>query len=164
MLDYENIEVKDLPPSPMSSPTLVGIESGAFTKLGELEAELEGVKAELDASRANADDWHKRHTSMYNALGEMQDRLKGILTELVNSGSIEKEYAKTIADHCGIEVTRYIGVSGNITFSANVEVSVFDEDDLDTYSFSASYLSLEYQGEDVIDLNYDIEHVEEDYS
>jgi hypothetical protein len=164
MLDYENVEVKDLPPSPMSSPTLVGIESGAFTKLGELEAELEGVKAELDASRANADDWRNRHMSLYNNLGEMQEQLKNVLTELVSSGSIEKEHAKTIADHCGIEVTRYVGVSGNITFSANVEVSVFDEDDLDTYSFSASYLSLEYQGEEVIDLNYDIEHVEEDYS
>ena len=160
MLDYDGIEMKDLPPSPM----LVGVETQTFTKLGELETELEGVKAELDASRANADDWRLRHTSMYNQLGEMQDKLKKILTELVSSGSIEKEHAKTIADECGIEVTRYVGVSGNISFSANVEVSVFDEDDLDTYSFSASYLSLEYQGEDVIDLNYDIENVEEDYS
>jgi hypothetical protein len=160
MLDYENLEVKDFPPSPSEQGTLVGI---AVDTIEGLQTELEGVKAELDASRANADDWHNRHTSMYNALGEMQDRLKGILTELVNSGSIEKEYAKTIADHCGIEVTRYIGVSGNITFSANVEVSVFDEDDLDTYSFSASYLSLDYQGEEVIDLQYDIENVEEDY-
>jgi len=162
MLDYENIEVKDLPPSPIEQGTLIGI--AVDTKIEELQKELEGVKAELDASRANADDWRNRQTYVYNQLGEMQDRLKGILTELVNSGSIEKEYAKTIADHCGIEVTRYIGVSGNITFSANVEVSVFDEDDLDTHNFSATYLCLDYNGEEVIDLNYDIEHVEEDYS
>jgi len=159
MMDYEDIEVKDLP----ASPTLVGIESGAFTKLGELEAELEGVKAELDASRANAEDWSNRHTYIYNQLGELQEKLKKALTELVSSGSIEKEHAKTIADECGLEVTKYVGVTGNISFSANVEVSVFDEDDLDTYSFSASYLSLDYDGEAVEDLQYDIENVEEDY-
>jgi chromosome segregation ATPase len=99
MLDYENIEIKDLPPSPIEQGTLIGI--AVDTKIEELQKELEGVKAELDASRANADDWRNRQTSMYNQLGELQERLKGILTELVNSGSIEKEYAKTIADHCG---------------------------------------------------------------
>jgi hypothetical protein len=163
MMDYEDIEVKDLPPSPMSSPTLVGIETGAFTKLGELEAELEGVKAELDASRQNAEDWHNRHSNVWNNISALETNLKNVLGELVAQGSIEKEHAKTIADKCGIEVTKVISFSGNISFSANVEVSIFDEDELDTYSLSASYLNLDYDGEPVSDLEYDIENVEEDY-
>lgn len=161
MQDFENIdiEVKDLPPS----PTLVGIETGAFTKLGELEEELEGVKAELDASRANAEDWRERYTKVWNNISTLETNLKDALNDLVAEGSIDKESAKTIADKCGIEVTKVISFSGSISFSANVEVSIFEEDELDIHSLSASYLNLDYDGDAVQDLEYDIEHVEEDY-
>jgi len=163
MLDYEGFEVKDLPPSPIEQGTLVGIETGAFTKLGELEAELEGVKAELDASRQNAEDWATRHSTLWTNISTLETNLKDVLNELVAEGSVDKESAKTIADKCGIEVTKVISFSGNISFSANVEVSIFDEDELDTYSLSASYLNIDYDGEPVTDLMYDIESVEEDY-
>ena len=161
MLDYENIEIKDLSVSPSEQGTLIGIS--VDTKIEQLQEELEGVKAELDASRLNAEDWRERYTKIWNNISTLETNLKDALNDLVAEGSIDKESAKTIADKCGIEVTKVISFSGNISFSANVEVSIFEEDELDIHSLSASYLCLDYDGEPVKDLEYDVEHVEEDY-
>ncbi len=156
MMDYENIEIKDLP----ASPTLVGIESGAFTKLSELETELEGVKAELDASRANANDYSERWSKARTELYTLKNTLKDILVEQVGNDGITPESAKYIAEGCEIELTKTVTITGTVTFSATVDVSMFEDvDDMSRYNLYGD-LSLTYDSEEVDMVDYDIEEAE----
>jgi hypothetical protein len=95
-------------------------------------------------------------------IGYQKDNVKNILLEMYEDDRISKEDGERLAEALEIEVVKYLDVQGTISFSGKIQVSVFDDvDNLHTWDFG-SQLSVSYDGtgEDLEDLDYDIEDVD----
>jgi hypothetical protein len=152
MLDYENIEIKDLPPTPAEDNSL-GIETA-------LALQIQDLTKQLEQSKANANDYSERWSKARTELYTLKNTLKDILVEQVGNDGITPESAKYIAEGCEIELTKTVTITGTVTFSATVDVSMFEDvDDMSRYNLYGD-LSLTYDSEEVDMVDYDIEEAE----
>jgi hypothetical protein len=151
MMDYENIEIKDLPAVPSEGD--LGIETALAMQITDLQKQLE-------MSKANANDYSERWSKARSELYTFKNTLKDILVEQVSNDGITTESAKYIAEGCEIELTQTVRITGTVSFSGVVEVSLFDDiDDMNHYNLS-SQMSMDYDGEELYDFDCDVEDAE----
>jgi hypothetical protein len=165
MMDYENIniEMKDLPPvggvltpgrhaGEMSEANL-GIETALAMQITDLQKELE-------LSKANANDWSNRHSEAQTTLRDMRYNLGELLKTQIESELITNTGAKEIAELIGLDLTKTVNVSGTITFSGQIEISIFDDvDELSRYDVEAD-VNVSYEYDCLNSFDYDVDSVE----
>jgi len=85
-----------------------------------------------------------------------------LIVDAVAEDELGKTKAREILEECNIEATKTVSISGNITFSGTVEISVFDDEDLEDvrYNTNVSNLEVDFNGEELSGLEYDTEDVE----
>jgi hypothetical protein len=153
-MDYNNIEHKDLPPvggvlSGTVSEGDLGIETALANRVNDLTRELE-------ASVSNAKLWEEN----YYRECKKASTLEQALPKMVSNELITNTGAKEIADIFGLEITKTVSVSGNISFAGQIEISIFeDTDELDRYELEAE-LSVSYGYNDLSRFDYDLDSVE----
>ena len=145
------IEFANLPPVENND---LGIETALAYRVKDLEAELESVKA-------GSARWEE---SFYNQNRKHSDMVEGIeklLINLIDRELITNTGAQELAEMAGINPTKTVTVTGTISFSGQIEMSVFDDiDNLDRYDISVSGLDLDYNYDSIVNLDYDLESVE----
>jgi hypothetical protein len=163
MMDYENIEMKDLPPvggvltpgrhaGEMSEANL-GIETALAMQITDLQKELE-------LSKANANDWSNRHSEAQTTLRDMRYNLGELLKTQIEHELITNTGAKEIAELVGLDLTKSVNVSGTITFSGQIEISIFDDvDELSRYDVEAD-VNVSYEYDSLNSFDYDVDSVE----
>ena len=161
MQDFENIniEMKDLPPvggvltpgrhaGEMSEANL-GIETALAMQITDLQKELE-------LSKASASRWEENYYGERNKVNTLEQ----VLPKMVSDELITNTGAKEIADIFGLEITKSVNVSGTITFSGQIEISIFDDvDDLSRYELDAD-VNVSYSYDSLSNFDYDLDSVE----
>jgi hypothetical protein len=163
MMDYENVEFKDLPP--VSGVLTPGRHAGEMSEanLGietALAMQITDLQKELELSKANANDWSNRHSEAQTTLRDIRYNLGELLKSQIESELVTNTGAKEIAELVGIELTKSVNVSGSINFSGQIEISIFeDTDELSRYELDAD-VNVSY-GYDALDnFDYDLDNVE----
>ena len=164
MMDYENIEFKDLPPvsgtlSGKLEPELVGIEVNQDGSLGietALAMQISDLQKELELAKASASRWEENYYSERNKVNTLEQ----VLPKMVSDEEITNSGAKDIAEIFGLEITKMVNVSGTITFSGQIEISIFDDtDDLSRYELDAD-VNVSYSYDSLSNFDYDLDSVE----
>jgi hypothetical protein len=154
MMDYENVEFKDLPPK----PELVGIEV-EDNSLGietALALQISDLQKELEIAKASASRWEENYYGERNKVNTLEQ----VLPKMVSDELITNSGAKDIAEIFGLEITKMVNVSGNITFSGQIEISIFDDvDDLSRYELDAD-VNVSYLYDSLSNFDYDVDSVE----
>jgi hypothetical protein len=163
MMDYENVEFKDLPPvggvlapgrhaGEMSEANL-GIETALANRVNDLTKELE-------ASKSNATRWEENYYRESRNLDEIRNKLGELLKTQIEHELVTNAGAKEIAELVGCQLTKTVNVSGSINFSGQIEISIFeDTDELDRYELEAD-LNVAYGYDALGNLDYDLDSVE----
>jgi hypothetical protein len=161
MQDFENIniEMKDLPPvGGVLSP---GRHAGEVSEgdLGietALAMQISDLQKELELSKASATRWEENYYSERNKVNTLEQ----VLPKMVSDELITNTGAKEIADIFGLEITKSVNVSGTITFSGQIEISIFDDvDDLSRYELDAD-VNVSYGYDSLSSFDYDLDSVE----
>jgi hypothetical protein len=158
MMDYENIEIKDLPPvggrhaGEMSEANL-GIETALAMQITDLQKELE-------LSHANANDWRERYTKEQNKIYEIHNNLGELLKTQIEHELVTNTGAKEIAELVGIELTKTVTVTGSVSFQGTIEISIFDDtDELSQYDIEVD-LNVSHDYDSLNNFDYDVESME----
>jgi hypothetical protein len=153
-MSLDGIETFTIINDPMIPESQHPVLTALNEKITSLEKQVAEANARTDYARSNA----SRYLQSFENL---ESSLKAVLLELHESEEIENDVAEKIATATGISLLKEILISGTITFSGKIEVSIFEE--VESYSLhhhlSAS-LDLDYEGESVTDLDYDVEDAE----
>jgi hypothetical protein len=127
---------------------------------GALASQVKDLNAKIVSLESNVEYQREIAVQNRNKLVTFENTLKDILISQVDSGDISIEAAKYISEGMGIEITKTVLVSGTISFSGRVDVSLFDDvDEMSRYNVYAN-LSVEYDGEDLYDFDCDVEDTE----
>jgi hypothetical protein len=163
LMGYKTVEHKDLPPvggvltpgrhaGEMSEGDL-GIETALANRVNDLTKELEVVKA-------SNDDWRERFGKEQNKIYEIRNNLGELLKTQIEHELITNTGAKEIAELVGVELTKTVNVSGTMSFSGQIEVSIFDDtDELSRYELDAD-LNVAYGYDALGNFDYDLDSVE----
>jgi hypothetical protein len=165
MQDFENIniEMKDLPP--VSGVLTPGRHAGEMSEanLGietALAMQITDLQKELELSKANANDWSNRHSEAQTTLRDMRYNLGELLKTQIDNELITNTGAKEIAELVGLDLTKSVNVSGTITFSGQIEISIFDDvDELSRYDVEAD-VNVSYEYDSLNSFDYDVDSVE----
>ena len=159
MMDYDNIEFKDLPPTG-------GILSGTAVESNDLGIEtalamqISDLNKELALSHANANDWRERFGKEQNKISEIRENLGELLKTQIEHELITNTGAKEIAELVGIELTKTVTVTGSVSFQGTIEISIFDDtDDLSQYDLEVD-LNVSHSYDSLNSFDYDVESME----
>ena len=161
MQDFENIniEMKDLPP--VSGVLTPGRHAGEMSEanLGietALAMQISDLQKELEIAKASASRWEENYYDERNKVNTLEQ----VLPKMVSDELITNSGAKDIAEIFGLEITKMVNVSGNITFSGQIEISIFDDvDDLSRYELDAD-VNVSYSYDSLSNFDYDVDSVE----
>ena len=158
MLDYENIEMKDLPPV---GGTLSGtVESNDLGIETALAMRVNDLQAELDASNEKATRWEENYYRETRKLSDIRDNLGELLKTQIEHELITNTGAKEIAELVGIELTKTVTVTGSVSFQGTIEISIFDDtDDLSQYDMEVD-LNVSHSYDSLGNFDYDVESME----
>ena len=157
MLDYENIEMKDLPPT---GGILSGTVEGDLGIETALAMRVNDLQAELDASNEKATRWEENYYRETRKLSDIRDNLGELLKTQIEHELITNTGAKEIAELVGIELTKTVTVTGSVSFQGTIEISIFDDtDDLSQYDMEVD-LSVTHNYDSMNNFDYDVESVE----
>ena len=91
----------------------------------------------------------------------MVEGLEKLLVNLIDKELITNTGAQEIAEMIGINPTKTVTVTGTISFTGQLEMSIFDDvDNLDRYDVSVSSFDLDYNYDSLSNVDFDIESVE----
>lgn len=163
LMGYKTVEHKDLPPvggvltpgrhAGEISEGDLGIETALANRVNDLTKELEVV-------RASNDDWRERFGKEQNKIYEIRNSLGELLKTQIEHELITNAGAKEIAELVGCELTKTVNVSGTMSFSGQIEVSIFDDtDELSRYELDAD-LNVAYGYDALGNFDYDLDSVE----
>lgn len=125
--------------------------------LQQLKDEISSLQADLAKALENEQFYRNLSANRARETDAVKNSLKDVLTQKFNEGELDSEVAKYIAEACEVELTRYVTISGNITFSGEVEVSMFEQFDEIAYNMSVDSIDISYDGEALGNLDYDVE-------
>jgi hypothetical protein len=128
---------------------------------------LTSLREQIETLTGQRDSWERDHNIMrdrwVNAKAAIE-ALKSNVRQLIvdNIDSLDRDFAEALAEAMDIELTKTVAISGSISFSGTVEVSIFDEEALDDvrYNTNVSDLTVDFNGEELSGLDYDTEDVE----
>lgn len=155
MSETDNIgnfgEYSPIPTEPINHPVLKDL----YERIADLESQRDSWKQDYDIMK-------QRWVQGLAAIDAIKSNVKEAILEAVNEDEIGKTKAREIFEACEIEATKTVTISGSISFSGEVEVSIFDEDVLDDvrYNLSTNNLEVEFNGEYLSGLDYDVEEAE----
>lgn len=158
LMGYKNVEHKDLPPvNGILSGTVpeadLGIETALANRVNDLTRELE-------ASKSNATRWEENYYRESRNLDEIRNKLGELLKTQIEHELVTNAGAKEIAELVGCELTKTVNVSGTMSFSGQIQISIFeDTDDLDRYELEAD-LNVAYGYDALENFDYDLDSVE----
>jgi hypothetical protein len=129
--------------------------------LQQLKDKIEDLEHLADSWKIDHDIMKERWIQGLAAIEAIKSNVKEAIVSAVEADDLGKTTAMEIFEACEIEHTKSVTISGNISFSGNVEVSVFDDtlDDV-RYNTSVSNLEVEFNGENLRHLEYDTDDVE----
>ena len=163
MMDYENIEMKDLPP--VGGVLTPGRHAGEMSEgdLGietALAMQITDLQKELELSHANANDWRERYTKEQNKIYEIRNNLGELLKTQIEQELVTNTGAKEIAELVGIELTKTVTVTGSVSFQGTIEISIFDDtDELSQYDIEVD-LNVSHDYDSLNNFDYDVESME----
>lgn len=151
------------------SPTLVGME---FVELPPVQnndlgietalaLRIKDLEAELEVQKAHRTSWEENYYRESRSHTDMLQGLEKLLVNLIDKELITNTGAQEIAELIGINPTKTVTVTGNISFTGQLEMSIFDDtDNLDRYDISVSGLDIDYNYDSLNHLDYDLDSVE----
>lgn len=155
MSETDNIgnfgEYSSVPAEPITHPVLKQLQD----KIADLEHDRDSWKQDHDIMK-------ERWVNGLAAIDAIKSNVKNAILEAVAEDELGKTRARELFEACEIEATKSVTISGSISFSGQVEVSVFDEDVLEDvrYNLSTNNLEIEFNGEYLSGIDYDIEEAE----
>lgn len=155
LMGYKNVEHKDLPPvgGVLSGTVDLGIETALANRVNDLTKELE-------IANANVRNWEENYYREARKLSEIRDNLGELLKTQIDHELVTNAGAKEIAELVGIELTKTVNVSGTLSFSGQIEISIFeDTDELNRYELEAD-LNVAYGYDALGNFDYDLDSVE----
>ena len=130
---------------------------------------LQQLKDKIADLEHDRDSWKQDHDIMkerwVKGLGEinsLKEKFKEAIAEAVGADDLGKTEGMAILDECGIDHTKSVTISGTISFSGTVDVSIFETDVLDdvSYNVSANHLEVEFNGEYLSGLDYNTDEAD----
>jgi hypothetical protein len=158
LMGYKNVEHKELPPvGGTLSGTVVeadlGIETALAMQIGDLKKDIEVL--ENKAKR-----WEENYYREARQIDEIRNNLGELLKTQIEHELVTNAGAKEIAELVGCQLTKTVNVSGTMSFSGQIEISIFeDTDELDRYELEAD-LNVAYGYDALGNFDYDLDSVE----
>jgi hypothetical protein len=149
-------------PNPIPASVVLGEAVSTHPVLTQLNEKVAKLEEQLEQANRSKDYYMNIATERGNSLFTLQNQIRTLIVDAVAEDELGKTKAREILEECNIEATKTVSISGNITFSGTVEVSVFDDEALDdvSYNTSVSSLDVDFNGESLDNLDYDTEDVE----
>ena len=150
----------NLVPDPIPASAVLGEAVNAHPVLTQFKEQIADLQHKSDSWQKDYEIMKERWVNSKAAIEAYKSNVKELIVD--NIDSLDRDFAEALAEAMDIELTKRVSISGNITFSGTVEVSIFDEDALEDvrYNTSVSDLSVEFNGEYLDDLDYETEDVE----
>lgn len=128
-------------------------------QIASLTNSIEEKNKTIEQNNFRIDTLRRQHDSFVEIL-------KSTITELYNEKAISESAATRICEDLDIEITSYVEVSGTVSFSGKVQVSIFENiHSVRPYDFSSQLdISYDATGESLEDFDYDIEDVDLTFS
>jgi len=147
-------------PNPIPASVVLGEAVSEHPVLAQLKEQIETLTGQRDSWKQDHDIMRDRWVNAKAGIEAMKSNVKELIVD--NIDSLDKDFAEALAEAMGIELTKTVAISGSISFSGTVEVSIFDEESLDDvrYNTNVSDLSIEFNGDYLSNLDYDTEDVE----
>jgi hypothetical protein len=130
---------------------------------------LQQLKDKIADLEHLADSWKTDHDIMKErwiqglaAIEAIKSNVKEAIVSAVEADDLGKTTAMEIFESCEIEHTKSVTISGSIVFSGNVEVSVFEDEELESviYNTSVNNIEVEFNGESLRHLDYNLDDAE----
>ena len=147
-------------PNPIPASVVLGEAVSEHPVLAQLKEQIETLTGQRDSWITDHNIMRDRWVNAKAAIEALKSNVKQLIVD--NIDSLDKDFAEALAEAMGIELTKTVVISGSISFSGTVEVSIFDEESLDDvrYNTNVSDLSIEFNGDYLERLEYDTEDVE----
>jgi len=161
LMGYKNVEHKDLPPvggiltpgAVVTDTVDLGIETALANRVNDLTKELE-------VAVSNAKRWEENYYRESRNLDQIRNNLGELLKTQIEHELVTNTGAKEIAELVGVELTKTVNVSGTLSFSGQIEISIFDDtDELNRYELEAD-LNVAYGYDALGNFDYDLDSVE----
>ena len=155
MSETDNIgnfgEYNAIPTESVNHPVLKGL----YERIADLEHDRDSWKQDHDIMK-------KRWVDGLAAIEAIKSNVKEAILSAVEADDLGKTTAQEIFEACEIEATKTVSISGSISFSGQVEVSIFEQDALDDvrYNTSVNNLEVDFNGEYLSNLDYDVDEAE----
>jgi hypothetical protein len=145
----------DLPPVPQTLPMDSDVE--------KLQAEIADLQKRLVAMTELKEKWYNSNQSAINASYTRENAVRSWLIEQVSENDLKREPAEALASIMGFEATRTVSISGTVSFTGELEVSIFEsEPEFSQYDAEINYFDVAINGEDVVNLDYGVEDLNVD--
>ena len=128
--------------------------------LQQLKDEITDLQSQVEKLQEREQFYKNLSAERASKIDAIQNSLKDVLKQKFEDGDLDSEVAKYIAEACEVEVTREMAITGTISWSGRVEVSIFEDTDELRWNTDIDSLSISYNGDDLYDLDYDMEDVE----
>ncbi len=147
-------------PDPIPASDVLGEAVIPHPVLIKLSEQIETLTGQRDSWITDHNIMRDRWVNAKAAIEALKSDVKQLIVD--NIDDLDKDFAEALAEAMGIELTKTVAISGSISFSGTVEVSIFNEDVLDDvrYNTNVGELSVEFNGDQLDNLDYDTEDVE----
>lgn len=145
----------DLPPVPEILPIDSDVE--------KLQAEIADLQKRLVAMTELKEKWYNSNQSAINTAYTRENAVKSWLIEQVSDNDLKREPAEALAEIMGFEATRTVAVTGTVSFTGELEVSIFESNrEFGAYDAEINYFDVAIEGVDVVNLDYGVEDLDVD--
>jgi hypothetical protein len=131
--------------------------------VAELEAKIADLEDRLVKMTDLKEKWYSSNQSAINTAYTRENAVKAWLIEQVSEENITREPAEALAEIMGFEATRTVSVSGTVSFTGELEVSIFEPNqEFGAYDTEINYFDVSINGEDVVNLDYGVDDLNVD--
>jgi hypothetical protein len=131
--------------------------------VAELEAKIADLEKRLVAMTDLKERYYDSNQSAINRAYTRENAVKAWLIEQVSEENITREPAEALAEIMGFEATRTVSISGTVSFTGELEVSIFEPNpEFDKYDAEVNYFDVAINGEDIVNLDYNVDDLDVD--
>jgi len=131
--------------------------------VAELEAKIADLEKRLVAMTDLKERYYDSNQSAINKAYTRENAVKSWLIEQVSEENITREPAEALAEIMGFEATRTVSISGTVSFTGELEVSIFEPNpEIDKYDAEINYFDVAINGEDIVNLDYNVDDLDVD--
>jgi len=131
--------------------------------VAELEAKIADLEDRLVKMTDLKEKWYSSNQSAINTAYTRENAVKAWLIEQVTEENITREPAEALAEIMGFEATRTVPVTGTVSFTGEIEISIFEPNpEFSQYDAEVTYFDVALNGEDIVNLDYSVEDLDVD--